>query len=316
VPGWIRRRWIVLIVALPLIGVPCAGLSWLSFEAHRDHDNDLRERKGHLLEAQNSTLAAAPGLLAEFVHLTSDSGLSVSLRVVRPANRVGALPVLLLLGGHRTGSEAVSLFTEKRERAIVALDYPYDGPSRTKGIVATLRAAPAVRVAFFDTAPAIWLAVDWLAGQPWADSERLALAGVSLGVPFAATAAAKDARIHALMLVHGAADNRAWIAHNVQRRMDAGRFAMPLATVLNWFVYGPMHDTAQHVHAVAPRPVLIVAARDDERVPPGQARMLFAAARQPKNLRWTDGRHVQPGRRDVIEDLLRIADEELAAMSR
>ncbi len=28
-------------------------------------------------------------------------------------------------------------------------------------------------------------------------------------------------------------------------------------------------------------------------------------------LRWTDGRHIQPGRNQVVEDLLRIADEEL-----
>ena len=28
-------------------------------------------------------------------------------------------------------------------------------------------------------------------------------------------------------------------------------------------------------------------------------------------LRWTDGRHIRPGRNQVVEDLLRIADEEL-----
>jgi hypothetical protein len=56
---------------------------------------------------------------------------------------------------------------------------------------------------------------------------------------------------------------------------------------------------------------LIVGARDDERTPEGQTRALFDAAREPKMLRWTEGRHVEPGRSDIIDDLLRIADEEL-----
>ena len=37
---------------------------------------------------------------------------------------------------------------------------------------------------------------------------------------------------------------------------------------------------------------------------------LFEAAGEPKKLRWTDGQHVQPGRAEIVEALLRIADEE------
>jgi hypothetical protein len=47
-------------------------------------------------------------------------------------------------------------------------------------------------------------------------------------------------------------------------------------------------------------------------MPEGQTVALFDAAGEPKMLRWTEGRHVEPGRREIIDDLLRIADEEFS----
>jgi hypothetical protein len=56
--------------------------------------------------------------------------------------------------------------------------------------------------------------------------------------------------------------------------------------------------------------VLIVGAREDERTPSGQTQLLFDAAREPKMLRWTEGRHLDPARSDIIEALLDLVDEE------
>jgi len=289
-----------------------AALAWLQWDANRDHSDRLRARQGELVAATHETLESGPALVAERVALASDSGLEVTVRVLRPARHDNRLPVLILLGGHRTGSDAVALFDEVGERAIVALDYPVSRPVDPHGTLGTLAVLPVVRNAFFDAAPAIWLATDWVHEQDWADGGRLVLAGVSLGVPFAATAAARDKRIQALMLVHGAADNHAWIAKNLGREFDLGPLHGAAASVLNWIVYGPLHDTAAHVSKMAPRLVLIVGARADERVPAGETDALYEAARMPKVLRWTEGRHVRPGRRDIIDTLLGIADEELS----
>jgi fermentation-respiration switch protein FrsA (DUF1100 family) len=137
------------------------------------------------------------------------------------------------------------------------------------------------------------------------------MVGASLGVPFAATAAARDERLSGLLLVHGAADNRLWLEKNVAGRIGF-EFLQPVtATLLHWLAYGPVFETMEHVAAVSPRPVLIVGARNDDRTPDGQTEALFDAAREPKILRWTAGRHVEPGRSEIIEELLRIADEEL-----
>jgi dienelactone hydrolase len=286
------------------------GLSWLRWESHLPRDDWFDRRPGQIDSVNIEDSVTADGQLSAFVTLRSTSGLSFSFRVIRyPSDR--PLPVLLVLGGHRTGSDAVELFGNVGERAVVALDYPYDGPERVRGLGPVLQAIPAARQGFLDTVPAVSLLVDWLLEQPWVDAEQLIIVGASLGVPFAATAAARDPRISGAVLVHGAADNRLWLQRQVERRVGAKFLHWPLGTILYWLSYGPVLNTPERAALISPRPVLIVGARNDERTPAGQTELLFAAAQEPKLLRWTGGRHIQPGRNEVVHELLRIADEEL-----
>lgn len=319
--GTRRSRWtgIRTAVLAAVVGVAItagAALAWLRWDAGKPRDDWFAARHGQIRSAAVEHLDVGPGMAAAAVNLESDSGLEVVLRVIRDDTEARRLPVLLVLGGHRTGSAAVELFGEVGDRAVVALDYPYDGPERIRGLVQTAKAVPEVRRAFLDTQPAISLVLDWLSDQPWADTSRIVMVGVSLGVPFATKAAARDDRLRGLFLVHGAADNRLWLEKNIGRRLDAGFFLPGLSRVANWLVYGPLFDTGRHVARISPRPVLIVGARDDERTPAGQTDVLFEAAREPKQLRWTEGQHVEPGRTEIIDDLLRIADEERSFLER
>jgi pimeloyl-ACP methyl ester carboxylesterase len=283
----------------------------LRWEAGRPQDDWFRERHGSLTKISVAESITRDNQVSEFITLHSDSGLAVSLRTIRDASNHDRLPVLIVLGGHRTGSDAVELFGHVGNRAVVALDYPYDGPEKVKGIVAIARTIPLARRAFLDTPPAVSLAIDWLTEQPWVDPEQVILVGASLGVPFAAASAARDKRITGALLVHGAADNRLWIETQIARRSDHRLLHKPVSTIFHWLAYGPTFDTAMNVAAIAPRPVLIIGARNDERTPAGQTEALFAAAREPKSLRWSEGRHIEPGRSEIVADLLRIADEEL-----
>jgi dienelactone hydrolase len=286
-------------------------LTWLRWDAGRPRADWWEARQGALAGVTAERLPAGGGMLATAVGLRSDSGLEVGLRVLRPADSAGLLPVMVVLGGHRTGRDAVELVGDVRGRAVVALDYPYDGPHSLRGWRQIAAALPGIRKALLDAPPALSLALDWLHQQPWVDRDRVLIIGVSLGVPFATAAAARDERFAALALVHGAADNRRWLEVNLSRQVDAGIFQASLATLLNWLAYGPAYDTPRYVAAVSPRPVLIIGAREDERVPAGATERLFEAANEPKTLRFTEGLHVRPGRRDIIEELLAIAEEEL-----
>ena len=304
-------RKLALYVLLAIILVPAIALTWLRWEAGRPQDDRFRERHGSLTKISVAESITRDNQVSEFITLHSDSGLAVSLRTIRDASNHDRLPVLIVLGGHRTGSDAVELFGHVGNRAVVALDYPYDGPEKVKGIVAIARTIPLARRAFLDTPPAVSLVIDWLTEQPWVDTEQIILVGASLGVPFAAASAARDERITGVLLVHGAADNRLWIETQIARRSDHRLLHKPVSTIFHWLAYGPTFDTATNVAAIAPRPVLIIGARNDERTPAGQTEALFAAAREPKSLRWSEGRHIEPGRSEIVADLLRIADEEL-----
>ncbi|MEJ2258187.1 MAG: prolyl oligopeptidase family serine peptidase [Woeseiaceae bacterium] len=307
-----RLLWFGLL--LVAIAALCA-LAWLRWESHQPRDAWLTERHGQLADVQSEPGVTAREQLTEQLVLSSDSGLQVTARLLRDARQDPALPVLIVLGGHRTGSDAVDLFGDVGPRAVVGLDYPYDGPEKVRGVSQTLGAIRPARQGLLDTVPAVSLLIDWLTEQSWVDPRRIVVVGASLGVPFAATAAARDSRITGVMLVHGAADNRLWIEAQLERRIGLELLHHPLSVVLHWLAYGPVHDTSKHVAAIAPRPVVIVGARADERTPAGQTELLFALAGQPKRLRWTEGKHIEPDRPEIIAALLRIADEEMALLT-
>lgn len=306
---------LLMYTAIAVIFGVVLGVTWLRWDAYRPLDEYWDERHGRLSVVTSERGRTPQGQLTETVTLGSGSGLEVLFRLIRDERPNGRLPVLIVLGGHRTGSDAVDLFGDVGARAIVGVDYPYDGPEKVRGVRQTLATIPLARQAFRDTVPAVSLVLDWIVEQPWADTDRTYIVGASLGVPFAAAAAARDARIRGAMLVHGAADNRLWLEVQLARRIDNRLLHFPLSTVLHWIAYGPAMDTREHVGAITPRPVVIVGARDDERTPAGQAELLFDVAGEPKRLRFTDGLHIEPDRTEIVDALLRIADEEMAFLS-
>lgn len=309
----LRRVRQVLLFGALAVALGCViGLSWLRWESHLPRETWFDERKGRLIQATTEPSMTPHGQLTEKVVLTSDSGLSVLLRLIRNDDRDVKRPVLVVLGGHRTGSDAVDLFGDVGDRVVVGVDYPYGGPEKVRGMAQVLRTIPLARQAMLDTIPAVSLVLDWLLAQPWADEDRVIVIGASLGVPFAATAAARDERIRGAMLVHGAADNRLWIEAQLARRIDTQAMHYPLSVILHWLAYGPALDTGERIGKIAPRPVVIIGARDDERTPAGQAELLYELAGEPKRLRYTEGAHIEPDRSDIIAALLSIADEEMA----
>jgi len=302
-------RFVLIYALLPLVLITTAALTWLRWDAGRPLSAYFADRQGALADVEFLEAVSAGSQSSEYLTLRSDSGLAVSLRIIRKGDAGAPLPVLMILGGHRTGRDAVDLFGDVGELAVVALDYPYDGPKRVRGIRQSLRAIPPARRGFRDMPPAVSLVVDWLSDQAWADQDQLIIVGVSLGVPFATLAAARDRRIDAAILVHGAADNQAWLEIQVARRNESRLLLRPLATIYHWLAYGPTFDTARNVALISPRPVVIIGAREDERTPAGQTEALYAAAGEPKLLRWTKGQHVQPNRIEIIAELLQIISE-------
>ena len=201
--------------ALAVVLAVSLSLTWLRWESSQPRDDYFDGRRGQTETVVVESSITPYGQQSDSVQLESDSGLRVSFRVIRDASESAPKPALIVLGGHRTGKDAVDLFGDVAGRVIVGVDYPYDGPEKVKGAAAIARTIPLARRAFLDTVPAVSLVLDWLVNQDWVDRNRVVLIGASLGVPFAAAVAGRDQRVTGLVLVHGAADNRAWMEAQV-----------------------------------------------------------------------------------------------------
>jgi dienelactone hydrolase len=301
VPKRSRRRWLPPVIAVAV--VVAAACLWL-FDHLRSQEAQFIRRRGKVASVQ-VTPGDAPGgaFLSAAVRITADTGLSVDLRVLRPAQSSQPLPLVLLLGGHRTGRDAVDLVGDPGPMVVAALDYPYQGPDKPRGwqIVSSI---PAIQRGLLDTPPAVSLALDWLIEQPWVDRTRVELVGVSLGVPFAAVAGALDPRFRRVWLIHGAADNRGLFEHNLRSRIAHGWLRAGAADLLYLLAYGPTFEPARWVPRIAPRSVVVIGATDDERLPREKVERLYAAAGEPKELLWTQGRHIEPSRPEILRQLL------------
>jgi hypothetical protein len=301
-PMPIRR---ILLITLLLIAV-AAGLYCLELAVpKRDY---FVERRGTLVSADVSE-ASSDGIVQKLVRLESSTGLVVRMRVVRPETAPGqTLPVIIVMGGEGTGKDAVDLVGAPQGIAYVALDYPYEGDQELDAFWESLAAIPGIQQAFLDSPPAMSLAVDWAEQQDWFDTGKVELVGASLGVPFTAVAGALDQRFTRVWLLHGGAENVPWVMHVGRRYVENEFLRGLLARGALLLVYGNSFETLDWIPQIAPRPLIVVAARDDDFVPPEAQQPFVTAAEASEHIEivWTEGRHIRPTRREELQQLLDI----------
>jgi hypothetical protein len=305
-----RLAWAVL--ALFLLAL-VASAWWLADHTRPRHGEFVERRGSEFLAETDAISHHIGGFTSQGVRIYADSGLRVDARVLRPSGQHGPLPVVVLLGGHRTGRDAVELVGHPGQAVMVALDYPYHGAVEIRSTASFFLGIRDIQETLLDTPPAASIVLDWLETQDWADTGRAELVGVSFGAPFVAVAGALDLRFGRVWIIHGGAGNRDWIEHNLQTRVPQGWLRPIAASLVHLLIYGSSFDTADWVARIAPRSVVIIGARDDERLPEHMVEDLYAAAREPKELMWTDGGHVDPGRPDLVQALLQIVRTRLEA---
>jgi dienelactone hydrolase len=273
----------------------------------RDPTSRFMERRSRLVAWQASPVDTIDGHLVQTVHLTAASGLEVDLTVKRPpeadAGQPDRRPLLMLLGGHRTGKDAVRLIPDTRGTVVVALAYPFHGDPRLKGPGIVLK-VPAIRAALLDTPPALMLALDYLLQQPYVDPTHVESVGVSLGTPFVVIASALDPRVSRVWVIHGSGDWYTPLEHNMRRKIPFPA-SVPVAGLSTLIVGGPRLAADKWVGRIAPREFVMINARDDERIPRASVEKLYASAREPKSITWVDGQHVR-ARPEVVRSLVEL----------
>jgi len=296
-------RRIILVLAALLLAVICGYCVELAIPKH----DYFVERAG--LPVKYAVIDTSESVATDqVVRLESSTGLRVDLRILRPAyGEDHRFPLVFVLAGRRAGKDAVELVGEPAGIAYAAIDYPYDQDRPLDAFWTSAAGLYSVQQAFLDTPPAVLLAISWLVQQPWVDTERVELVGVSLGVPFAATAGALDERITRVWLMHGGGDNLSWVMHLARDEIENETLRYLASRLALFAVYGNSFDTRHWILQIAPRPLIIVAAREDDLVPrASQESMIEAARGEHVELIWTEGRHVGLRRQEEVEQLLEI----------
>src|SRR5262245_49631910 len=277
-----------LILSIAAIAVLSVGTLYLL----RDPLPHFMARRSALTNVREGESREEGGYVSQAVKLTARSGLVVDLVVSRALADSGArLPVVLLLGGHSKGPEAVRLLGDHRGVAIAATSYPYSGNLNPSAIT-FLRQIPAIRRAFLDTPPAMMLALDYLLPRPDIDSTRVEGIGVSLGAPFVCIAGALDSRLKRVWALQGSGGSYAPLESSMKRSIPSRMLRVPAAALANVIIAGPRLDPDRWVGQISPRPFVMVNAIEDERMPRDKVESLYGSARQPKQLIWMGGGHI------------------------
>jgi uncharacterized protein len=187
------------------------------------------------------------------------------------------LPAVLLLHGFSSRKErmadSIGRALASRRVASLAIDLPlhgardagFDGISFQNPVAVIQKWRLAVHEAHAGLA--------YLEAHTAIDRRRIGITGYSLGAYLATAVAAADSRARALALAAGG---------------DLPP-QMPFASLVR-SVVDPLRD----VRKLAGRPLLMTNGHFDRTILPDQARSLFDAASEPKELRWYEGGHWPP----------------------
>ncbi len=302
-------RTATLLVALGgLVAATLAVRAWLL----RDPVPYFESRRAPVASIAEGPVTRSGDAVEQDVVVTAADGLSVEFRLRHRADMPpGArLTLFVLLGGATNGKESASLLPDTRNLLVASLSYPRYGNDRATGL-AVIPEVPAFRRAIWDTPPAVMLALDYLLARPDVDTSRVELCGASFGVPFAALVGALDRRVGRVWLVQGGANPRAMIEAGLHDEIPFAPARAVVASLADVLASGPRFDPARWVGRIAPRPVVMINTLGDERIPRASAEALHTAAREPKEIVWLPGLHIQPNRPEVMGALVAAVFERL-----
>jgi fermentation-respiration switch protein FrsA (DUF1100 family) len=80
--------------------------------------------------------------------------------------------------------------------------------------------------------------------------------------------------------------------------------------LLSGFLLGPV-EPMEYARRIAPIPLVMINGTDDEQVPRENAERFFAAALEPKVIRWIESRHVHPRNPELTRLILATLSAEL-----
>jgi hypothetical protein len=302
----------VLGAAAAILAVLLLAILWLL--APVVPQPDFLARKGELVAAEVTSESPQPdGRLFE-VSLLSSSGLAVELALRMPDKPLPHRPLLVLLGGQETGRAAAEIIPDTHGVVVAALSYPFGTVPHRDGLQLAL-ALGRIQRGILDTPPAVLLALDYLLARPDLAPERVELAGISFGAYLAAVPAALDQRVDRVWLIHGSGDPAAVLEAGLRKRISSQPLRRGVASLLAAAASAQHLSPEQWVARIAPRPLIVINAREDSALPQEAVQVLHRALVHPYEVLWTPGDHVHPKRPETIHAITRLLFERIGSES-
>ena len=293
--------WSVLAVC---VIVPCC-LLWSILPDLSDPSDAFYQRKGLLQSVDIEREWQQGNAIFSHITLHSSSGLKVKMTTRFPQQGTAQdHPLVLILGGERTGRDAVHHVSPQLPIVLAAISYP----GRDEWLVEGVKRYDVrqYQQTERDTTPAVLLALDYLLGHSSVDKQQVELVGVSLGAFFVSMPAALDKRISRTWLVHGAGEPEKVIAYKLQDRIKNAVLRSFVAWASARLLAVESYRPENWLWRISPRKLVFINARDDEQLPLTSVQALHRSASQPYEVIWTEGRHIDTGRAEVVKNLVGI----------
>ena len=302
----------VLISLLGTVALLLAVLAgWVVWERSRNPLHVLRRPPGDVQIASDSayevlTKSGERRTFRDLIFTTERIG---TIRVTISSPLAGTsmrLPLVIVLGGLRTGRESLAFIHTHGSNVLVGFEYPYDQDRLNReSKVAQLSA---IRRAILDVPAQVILITDHLATMPWVESGRTALLGYSFGAMFvpATQRLAEDGEIpfDALILAFAGTDIRALIEASL--RVEPAL----LRRVIAWIAATALHamEPAMHLPHLSGK-FLVIRGDQDARIPTALSDRLAALTPEPKEVVTLEAGHMDPRDPELTARVVRISQD-------
>lgn len=207
-----------------------------------------------------------------------------------------AVVVLHILGGEFPLSQMVANSFARKQVAALFIKMPYYGERREKANRRRMisrdpkETVEGMTQAVLD----IRRGAAWLCARPEVNSERMGVTGISLGGIMSALSAPAEPRFHkvAIYLGGGNLAEFLWDKDHPEAEQFRGDWKKNGGTRESFVELMKPVDPISYGHLLRNRDVLMVAARNDEIVPPEATKALYATMGEQPELVWLDSGHI------------------------